>query len=299
MLCVQNLRAQNEWAPIEAKWYYSKADNPFKMFYYESIKDSIVNGKTCKVVTRSIEEEYIMYSEDDKVYFLYNDQFYVLYNFDVNHNDTVTLTLKSMIKKNDNPYDTILSTDFIINKIDSIQVSGSNIKKVSGNFIIPDTIDSDLQWKMNSLTYFEYIGNTQYDFIPEILGPPHALGGGSIELRCYIDDEIHYTTDWWNNYDKPCDYRLSDKIRETDHKSIKVYYNSVDQIVAVHLYKTMNKNNLRAELYNIKGEIIVTKKLLSDRNTLLLTNSTKGVYLIKIFDQKTNQVYCQKKLLIQ
>ena len=268
------------------------------MFYYESIKDTVIQEKTCKVITGSF-EEHIMYSEDDKVYFLYNNQFYVLYNFDVSYNDTVKLTLKAYVKKDEQPpKDTVYSAEFVVDKIDTIHIDGLNLKKITGDFI-PDSIDSDFQWKINRFSYFEYIGNLHSKIIPEIFGPIEALGSRSIILRCYVDDKIHYTTDWWNYYDKPCDYRLSNKIKKTDYESIEVYYNSVDQIVAVHLYKTMNKNNLRAELYNIKGEIIVTKKLLSDRNTLLLTNSTKGVYLIKIFDQKTNQVYCQKKLLIQ
>ena len=48
------LRAQSEFAPIGATWYYSVADesgNPMSSYEkYVSIADTLINGKICRVV---------------------------------------------------------------------------------------------------------------------------------------------------------------------------------------------------------------------------------------------------------
>ena len=85
---LQVLMAQIEWAPIGAKWYYTtpyvSSDSVNHCTIIESKKDTLINGKTCRIVeisncseTQVISRE-VLYQTNDSLFYLNNHHFFLL-----------------------------------------------------------------------------------------------------------------------------------------------------------------------------------------------------------------------------
>ncbi|MDR2475632.1 MAG: hypothetical protein LBD45_07215, partial [Bacteroidales bacterium] len=86
------------FAPVGAEWHYSYAfgccpENHFNHIISE--KDTIVEGNSCRVLRQYYDnltvasETYIVKQEQGKVYYYYQDQFNLLFDFDAEVNDII------------------------------------------------------------------------------------------------------------------------------------------------------------------------------------------------------------------
>jgi hypothetical protein len=88
------LPAQDTWAPVGEKWYFTQGsyiEGIAKTYQtYESVKDTVIDNRNCRMIieTNRIydsapQETFYMYSENDSVFFRGKDynKFCLLYDF--------------------------------------------------------------------------------------------------------------------------------------------------------------------------------------------------------------------------
>jgi len=175
--------AQNDWAPVGAKWNYTGISMEGPELYnreIESVFDTIINGTSCRKLTgdfgcspMSNDDAYV-YSEGRK-YFYYNsvaDTFFLLYDLNLNPNQSWTIYL--------NNFDLSGLDSLIISIIDtsSLLVNGYTLKT--------QTIDQVSY-------YYYFIGNEIVEKAGStfFLFPQHgACDPPTGPLRCYEDSII-------------------------------------------------------------------------------------------------------------
>ena len=131
--------AQNEFAPIGAEWYYMEIKRPYPNTFkynnvqYVSEKDTIVQGKTCRLIRgsyyRNGEPFYheVIYEKNGIVYYYFNEQFRKIFDFTVQERDTVAFEFKSN-KKHSFDLDTSIIVLCIVNGISINTIDDVKIK---------------------------------------------------------------------------------------------------------------------------------------------------------------------------
>jgi len=214
---------QTDWAPAGATWYYSSSEgNPleaYKAYQYE--KDTVIGGKTCKVINgfysldKNFSQEEIMYEEAGKVYYFFKDKFRKIYDFTLQKGDLVDFEFNGY-SKDSWIRDTVYTVNFRVEDVSTVPVNGKMIKK----FTTVETAFSSDSIQGNSYVYYEKIGNLQ-EFIRTQFSYPSMHNRNF--LRCYTDADIQYVSDeWLPNKDKSCDYIFTSPIVEPVIDSLKI-----------------------------------------------------------------------------
>ena len=78
-----------KWFPIGATWCYKFNGHPYtRQAVYTVEKDTVVDGIVCQII-RSENSIDIVYEENGRVYYYYNNKFRKIYDFNVNVGDIV------------------------------------------------------------------------------------------------------------------------------------------------------------------------------------------------------------------
>jgi len=297
VFCLFSANAQTEWFGQGSIWYYT---TPYSYGQSESCTkveltgDTLIKGVTCKVLTftdsetnKLFSKEYVHYGNDSVLYFnYYQDEFYVLYDFTANVGDTVVVH-----KKKFKPTDGFLCLDsidnfkYIISEIDSIQISGTWLRRQK---IKPF---HDGSWGFSCSDYdtaayiVEKLGNTGYFFGRS---PSITLMESAGILRCYSDHTINYKNPKWN---KECDFvnsleenRTSDLQMYSDPSSSEIFFKST--------------NNTMIDLIEIidgEGRSIKQMGVHDSKAKMNIRNLKCGYYLVKITFSNNN--YLVRKFL--
>jgi hypothetical protein len=92
-----------EWAPIGATWNYLHGGPTFvlELIQLQSVKDTIIQGMTVRKITQTLFHDFDGATEDlgdifllqdsNKVYYLIQDSFHLLYDFDAKVGDTIRI----------------------------------------------------------------------------------------------------------------------------------------------------------------------------------------------------------------
>ncbi len=262
-----------EFAPIGAKWHYSKSDawiNPFSQRVtfstMESIKDSIIEGKNCRILEFTSQASpgdhcglHIMYQQNDSIYEYWSGKFHLMYDFGAVKGDSIM---------------TGYGEYMIILKNSTININGHILRtqEVSCGNGVSVTFGGSI---------IESIGNT-YLFFPtvdlEYEGP----------LRCYQDSNIGtYISTAWSESD--CE-KIINAIPVNFQPEVTVTYNSTNSTFRV----TGIQSLCSFELLDIQGRIIKRGEILNNEN-ILLKNTVRGVFFVKLSNKETKVV---RKLII-
>lgn len=205
----------NNFAPIGAKWWYDDYFNSCATwpdcgyFTLESVKDTIVAGKQCRVLAEehfeipiaSSDHRYVVHEDSGKVYVYWNEDFHTLYDFDAEAGDTIIVfedSFEGFFPMEGLTYDAFI---YRIDSIGSINISGN-----------------DLAMQYVS-TVYTGDGCGFFGKIIEQIGSPVLFFGnpttfapeyGSF-LRCYEDESIYY-----NDYIHECDFLTAVSEDETE-----------------------------------------------------------------------------------
>lgn len=198
--CFQIVKAQTEFAPIGATWYYSGLETMFGDEGYSkvtSVGDTIIDGKKIRVLSNEYhsstgsvsygDDFYVCQSGDSVLYYIDGD-FRLVYDFGLNVGDT----LQIYSNKNycgDSNYGYV-----IIDSISYVDVNGVKLKE----FYPSKTEESEFGFEG---TFIENIGATSGLFSSHCLADNIGEALGS--LRCYEDSTIglyHY------HYSNDCEY---------------------------------------------------------------------------------------------
>ena len=284
--------AQNEFAPIGAKWTYEAPWCPqwdHCWFYtLESTKDTIVANQSARLLEYSKhtvedgavsipEANLIMYGDEDKVYYYLGGQFELLYDFGADVGDTVSINIGAPLNLNfystgSNPTDTCEIIDYVIDSISTVTISNQVLRVQYPRPVAP----SDACWSFGTIV--EKMGNLGYT---GIFGNESnlVLLGVHGELRCYQDEFISY-----NESGVDCDFIFNPTSTKEiiDLDAAYFYPNpTVDNIsISCPIQK---QEQLQVSIFDVNGKLVYSKKqtLLPDQE-MEITIDDKGVFFIKI-----------------
>lgn len=291
--------AQGEtFAPIGAEWYHTKAgiSRPYRGYIKStSVKDSVIDGKTCRIINSMIVEPYsseaadttyqeaamILYTTPDTVYYLNREieRFIPLYIFNVNVGDTVSYRTPYTIPNVPEfpPEDTIFR--ILITDVSTTDVSGVSLKTISYA-----ALDKwGFSWGPDTDGYYmERIGTSRagllsHEPIVGYLGNSHGPS-----LRCYIDEVVSYPS---SIEDMTCDY-ISFNTSISDNQingDLQIYPNPAKDYLRIR-NTDGNHSVISVKIYNILGKKIKTVVFENahQEQILSVTDLPAGTYILQI-----------------
>lgn len=275
-----NYSIGQDFGQLGSEWYFNgNQDGPCpgvcSYVHIESVEDSTINGKTChKLLSKhkwhqDIVQEYtypamFVHEQSDSV-FLWSpnrQNFLLLYIFNVNAGDTLTLDIPLFIDSNpsgDSIYQMVI--DSVTNSI----LDGQIIKtyNFSSNTVVGF-----------GNTYMDKIGNLSW-FFPRN-GMILEAGYG---LRCYSDSQIDTSLvsfpcdSLWNMFSSINNYNWIDKI--------KVFPNPTNSSISIFT-KGMNATECTIKIFNLHGNINMQAETNQPSQTLDVSDLKPGLYIYEI-----------------
>ena len=280
------VNSQVEFAPIGAEWYYNCCSHPFGYFNrIVSETDTVVEENNCRVLrqysgnSNVVSEEYIIKQEQGKIYYYYQEQFNLLFDFDAEVNDIVEFTFKYRIYDDNYLFrkDSILSLRF---EVENITTNAQNLKTFTTKIVDEDK-DKGMYGYLWSYSYTEKIGLGS-EFMPVLNNLPSIpLGEQFLYLRCYSDSDLSFISAHWqfwgiNGY-YPCNYSFNTSINTPKNENTKIYPNPFSDNIFV---TTFNGENI--EIIDISGRIVYYSELSNGINEISTGHFLKGIYFAKI-----------------
>jgi hypothetical protein len=323
MPVVANAQTHVPFAPVGAEWYYNTealvplenndldtTSPQFDFLRYVSESDTVLGTDTCRVVKEygskengtDITNVMIFKQEGEKIYYYFNNQFNLIYDYGADVGDTLTFQLPLTI------YDftthtqstSTIQVKCVVQNIQNENIGDITVRKILTTIIseFPNTVfefTAD-----NSYNYRERIGGDNV-FMAKvnqiILNEDNAqnmkLSSSKFNesvhfLRCYSDSEVSYISMLWENYNKPCDYFFkSTSIVQnmTAMNNVQIFPNPFEQVLTV----TVTQAN-SMQIFDMFGRMLYSQQTPMSRTKLDLSALPTGLYLLKIMypDKKTS-----------
>jgi len=243
-----------EWAPTGATWYYTY--NPEMSYGYvkiQNVGDTIIHEKQCRSLkqiaygwsspgyydTLDLGTIYT-YEEENIVYYLVGDQFYILYNFKAKPGDTWIL------RHPGHPFISDATGEVIVDSIGFKIISNDTLT----SFYVSSKEGSCVGFYPTEI--IEKIGCINSYMFPEFIDCIiDATFGGP--LRCYYDNVLTYNTNIVNS----CDYILS-KGKITTSQFIEIYPNP---FVVNFNIRNNSSFSCYISIYNPSGVLLLQDKV--------------------------------------
>lgn len=281
-----SLSAQN-FAPLNAKWHfqnYSINSNELVSFFTASVdNDTIIEDRYTTVL--SLYEDGMLIpqadiyinEQEDKVYFYEDDDFKLIFDFNLNVGDTLVFS----IPKNSYYYDitcgyvSMDSTNQISRaRIDSITtelIDNENLN-VFHTSLIESSNNEFSNWHLNKI--IERIGSLDGIFGYSSM---QCLGGNPGHFRCYTDSLIEY-----QGSTEECDYSTSISEVSLELNEIVLFPNPTTNTVSLK-FQEVNKYELR--IFNEIGQTVFYKQVQTkaDNETQSFElNLNNGLYFVTL-----------------
>ena len=282
------VKAQTEFAPMGAEWYYTYTfgccpENHFNHILSE--KDTIVEENSCRVIrqyydnSKIASEIYIIKQEQGKVYYYYQDQFNLLFDFDAQVNDTVKFTFMYKEYNDDFPLgkDTLFSARF---RVESVTKNAQNLKIVTTKVLEEDKLDFwDIPVPPHEYQTYSYTEKKglHREFMPRFDNVPHPTIEEFKWLRCYSDSDFSFVSEEWAATSLPCDYSITSGINTPKDENITIYPNPFNESILVFI-----SNGGNIEIINVLGKVVYYSELSNGINEISTSHFYKGFYLVKI-----------------
>ena len=214
----------------------------------------------------------------DRIYFLEDTTFYLLFDFNPKLGDTVTYyepinkSIFSTNQVNDiaagpNKY------QIVITDIDTVSIANLSLKKFSTSPIYPDDL---LCSEPN--TIIESIGSTSQNLTGD--QTCYVADGCFGGLQCYNNGQIEYKTERQFETPNPSCGLLDATIELGNSNSIQIFPNPTSNYFDIISQEPI----LSIELFGISGERI---KKYESKNRIQLSDVSSGVYFVKIVSKKS------------
>lgn len=283
---VEHIYAQTEWAPVGAKWYYSTPYLTPPYDYdgctlFESIGDTTINGKSCRIIEiRKCGEQQVisrefLYQTNDSLYYFNNNDFFLLYDFSTVIGDTVVVHNEKFFPTLGYLFnDSIESFKYKILDTDSVDIGGTWCRRQqinqlqSGDWML-GIGQAEESWIIEKIGgYFYFFGRFGYFTFEESSGL----------LRCYSDSLLEYQNPEWN---EACDdVSNTPKINTADF--IRFYPNPANDKVFIELIE--GKGVLT--IHNLNGQIVHSKNLYLGLNTIAIGFLHPDIYFLNVLTNK-------------
>lgn len=288
--------AQGTWAPTGAVWHYSYYNQTTSGYVkIESIGDTVIDGKTCKILhktriyndgfsasidTVDLGEEYT-YEESNVVYYYRLGQFFILYDFNASLNDSWVIAGDEQ-----NPDPSCLDSTGTI-YVDSTTTVSINSHNLQGLYI---NSPSSSSWYMYGLAV-EKLGCMSYMF-PEVNQCLADYYEGGF-IRCYSDSIFGF----YQRDTTACDYiYMADAaIPENKNFDISIYPNPVKDIVSIEITQAWQTGNYHINIYSLLGERLKKIRPEGKTTTIDISDLPDGCYFIEVTNSKKEKT--SKKLI--
>ena len=266
------INAQQEFAPIGAKWYVNNFIEEtwitgFLTDYYiiESEGDTLIEGLDHRIVG-----DYLFHQDGDQVYYRLNDTLHLIYDFSVEVGDTVVFDLLECFGYEDK----WLPITFRVSEVTEENIEGVFLKKVNC-----ENIGTSLYY-YEEYTYLERLGSLRQ--LIEGYVTCATTGTAYPEwLRCYQDEEVHYQTPMFlDQEEEDCEYV---QISSTDETSVLNYLNIHPNPTANYwLLEWEYPKKAQLQLLDIQGNLIKAQQILSGSQKISAQDLSSGLYLMKV-----------------
>jgi len=301
--------AQQPFAPIGAKWYYTPhclfiPTANCGYFTFESVADTLIDNQMARKIIytkhNSLGSEVIpeatvvMYGDGDKIYYHFENEFHVLYDFTLEIGDTININLGPFANFYQTGSGNIISnTETIqahVTSTEVLNINNENLRILSLSNILDNNPNAIWGfWELGGAgKTIERIGNTRQGLFGESL--TQILAGATGELRCYEDPNFSYKNP---DFNFPCDY-ISDLNAvnniETIHFSISPNPTSNSFFIK---NKTSETSQNQIQLFDFKGEIILEKTIHFSKNQSIEIQTNhfpSGIYFLKISDNNESSI---------
>ncbi|MEM6964097.1 MAG: T9SS type A sorting domain-containing protein [Bacteroidota bacterium] len=308
------LSAQQPFAPIGAKWYHSpqcyNGPGPHcEFFMFESTIDTLINGQSARKIEYSFndgnvtelipEASLVMYGDGDRVYYHFEDEFHVLYDFSAQAGDTFEIKVGAFVNYYRGSQLSFSDTGVfrvIVDSVSSVTINNENLRVLYlGN--LPD-FDFYLEWGFNvsggNAVIIERIGN---------IGSSGLFGDSFTQLpsgfspvfRCYEDPNIFYKNP---DFNFPCDYLFTTSTQELSEATFEIFPNPAGD----HFFiknKSGVADDYELELMDVQGRQLLQHFLFIDndeRAEITTAHLENGIYFLRI--KKEDDVLI-KKIMVQ
>lgn len=285
VLCSLPSMAQQEFAPIGAKWYINRAhtlpNNSFKVDILESLKDTIVQDKVCRLINN-----HIIYEEANKIYYLYDDTLRLIYDFSVDIGDTVTFEIFNM-------YQELIDAEFKVDTIENILYEDTTLKR----FTLTQTASSYDNFPFEQYIYYDKFGSLNNLIDHPCIDAILPLGTQIAWLRCYTDSEIEFHTPIFLNSsiaEEDCDYVAPlVGFESVNTNDIICYPNPFYNQITIQNNDLLNGY---LDVFDVTGKLIYTTAI--HTNQINLSHLDVGLYFIVVRDG-TREVYRGKVIRVE
>ena len=297
------LQAQEyqEFAPIGAKWWYSSESGSFGTRFLvtaESVKDTLIEGKLCRMLNFKTvhnyydnippDKSFFFYQEGGKIYHYINNDFYLQYNFEYDSWGTGWLFTRFGFDENGEASDTIRGyvPASMFGPMDTLFINEIPHLRYVADY---GGIDLIVSFTMNPV--IERIGGLSlfgsfYQFPP-------------LELRCYEDDEIGK----YQISDFPCDtiFPSATNIPQYSISQTTIYPNPNKQGFHSSFYLQNSPPDItHLELLNLNGQVVYRQEI-KGLNTIPIDEKfnilEEGLYILRLTKETIPVAYF--KFLIQ
>jgi len=287
--------AQTEFAPIGAEWCYN-FDDTCLLNHVVSEKDTTVEGSACRVIRHRVylynsifeSETYIIKQEQGKVYYYYQDQFHLLFDFDAKVNDTIVTTF--MYKRYNfytghPPTDTILSVRYLV---EEITINAHNLKVFKTKGIDEIEYGNDYYKPYSPPYIYKYTEKIGYSvvFMPMFHNGGYPDKWFDYWLRCYSDADISFVSNKWGATSLPCGYPVMD-INTLNNENIKIYPNPTTGELRIENGELRIKS---VEIFDVYGRnLLLHTANLTPHTVFDISHLPAGIYFVKI-QNKDNSI---------
>jgi hypothetical protein len=266
------VKGQAVWAPQGATWYYSYGN--FAVTGYVRIKyvgDSIINGQSCKAL---VIDTTFTYLKNDSVFYYFNNQFYLLYDFNGQPSDVWQVAEPDTFCTEDS------SATVQVDSIGTMTINATTLKWLSVN----PTPNSHYGYYGQII---ERIGCYDFYMFPEyVTCIADANEGGP--FRCYYDS----TFGLYQKESVPsCDFILgiNKNSQSEQSNSFSVYPNPAYSNITVDTGKQTKISSIKVFNF-LSQEVIEMQNIYQHIASININNLTNGIYYILIVTEKQNLV---------
>ncbi len=278
------------WAPVGATWHYTINDAWGFVGYMEikSIGDTVVLGKTCKILSKTIVgedlsltnpnidttnwgHEYTYIDSNNVVYYYRFGQFFTLYNFNANPSDYWTIAGDENSIPVANGCDSVSQT--VVASASTTTINSFSLKTLEMSFS-----NSDVWLLGTSIT--ERIGTTSGYMFPEYAGGNCGIvtEEWNYTFRCYYDSTFGL---YESGVASSCDYITGIKDIALNENLVKIYPNPSSSELNIEM-ENFSNSNYSVEIYSRIGQKLSSRKMNEKLISLSTDNLANGSYLVLV-----------------
>lgn len=285
LLIPVTLLSQKEFAPLNTVWNYEGHEISCNGNHINYIveKEEIFHGRDCSIIyayTSSdlnpnfikSQDSLIVWEDDNKVYFLEDSIFYLLFDFDGLVGDTITYY--EPINKSEFSTNQVIDRlqgpnayKVVITQLENVIISNMSLRKYETEIISPE----DYQYLQR--TVIEKIGSLSQNFTGD--QTYYVADGCFGGLQCYNNGQIEYKTETAFESSNPsCDILDSTDDINSEFNGL-IFPNPTLSEIRIE----SDENIESIKILNIEGQLIKSHHFVNRINT---SDLNSGIYFLKI-----------------